>query len=158
MVTDYNNGRGHLNGEIDSETAANPPFTDVLPGNQPTPDVFFVLAGSSEEIYINASIGFSACPTSGSTPWARVYKKDGYGSGTHWHTLDQKIRVWPANFSRTATNEEGLRFQYLMFEHEMAHMLNLDDSTGHSHAGLMDSGTAMDESFQTEEDAITGHY
>lgn len=40
----------------------------------------------------------------------------------------------------------------------MAHILNLADSTGHSHAGLMDSGTAMDEIFQTEEDAITGHY
>lgn len=56
MVTDYNNGRGHLNNEVDAGTDANPPFTNVLPGNSPTPDVFFVLAGSGEEAVINGAI------------------------------------------------------------------------------------------------------
>ena len=113
MTTDYNNARGHLNSQTDSGVAANPPFTDVLPGNTPTPKVLIVEAGSAEETYINAAVGFAAC--SSSTAWGKVYKMNDYGSGTHWHTLDQKICIWPSRFSRTTTNGgvPDVRYQYL---------------------------------------------
>ena len=161
METDYNNARGHLNDETDADVAANPPYTDVIPGNSPTPDVFIVLAGSAEETYINAAVGFGAC--SSSTAWGKLYKQNNYGSGTHWHSLDQKICIWPNRIGsscggRLGLNGQGLRYQYLTLEHEQAHVLNLDDSYGHVHAALMLNGCGMLELNVGERDAIRGHY
>ncbi len=160
MKLDYDNARGHLNDETDGGVAANPPFTAVPPGQTPTPDTFIVLAGSGEEAVINSAIGFANCTSS--TAWGKVYKQNNYGGGTHWHSLDQKICIWPSRIGsvcggRLALNGQGLRYQYLTLEHELAHILNLGDATD-SHSALKRSGCAMLELIAAERDTIKAHY
>jgi hypothetical protein len=80
----------------------------------------------------------------------------------HWHSLDQKICIWPSRIGsvcggRLALNGQGLRYQYLTLEHELAHILNLGDATD-SHSALMRSGCAMLELIAAERDTIKAHY
>jgi len=155
MVTDYYNAIGHLNQETQCCTVGSPPYVDNLPGDPQNPDVWIVEAGSSDENTLNFYFGFSAC--SSSTAWGKVYAVNLWGSGSHWHTILQKICIWPSRFSRTGTNGQGLRYQYLTLQHESAHVLHLDHPTD-SHGALMRDGASMLELNTYERDGIRNHY
>ena len=158
MITDYDNSRGHLNNSLGSGMPLQPAIVDSLPGDPNAADVYIVEAGSSDEALVRWSFGFEAC--SSATSWGKVQANrpnNLYGSGTHWHSLMQMICVWPSRFSRTAVNSQGWRYQYLMFEHEQFHILNLADATD-SHSSLMLSGLSMLELSTNERDAVTNHY
>jgi len=163
MVTDYDNARQSLNIATDSGVVANPPFTDVLPGNTPTPRVLIVMVGSAEETYINNVVGFPAC--SSATAWGQVQAINPSGSSPHVHSSDQKICIWPTRIGgcstcRLDTNSEvpiSYRYQYLTLKHELGHILNLAHPTD-THNALMRDGTGMLEVNTTESDAIKAHY
>lgn len=148
MTTDYNNARGHLSQELDGHLAGNPVWQTIPLGGSPEPDVWVVEAGSTDEAVLNWSDAFPAC--SSSTAWGQVRAIIPYGNGSHWHSVRQKICIWPSRIGtncggRLGTNSQGLRWQYLTLEHEMAHVLTLADHTTTDHNALMRSGCGMTE-------------
>lgn len=105
--------------------------------------------------------GFDTC-ASGDTgiAWGLVQANrpnNYFGSPPHVHTIMQMICIWSDRFSRTATNSQGLRYRYLVLEHELAHVLNLAHPTD-DHSALMRDGRAMLELNTFERDAIRNHY
>lgn len=155
MVTDYHNARGHLNLETQCCTVGSPPYVDIVPGDPLEAEVWIVEAGTFDENLLNLSYGFPAC--SSSTAWGKVYAVQLWGSPGHYHTIKQKICIWPSRFSRTQTNPQGYRYQYLTLQHELAHVLHLAHPTD-SHGALMKDGLSMQELNTYERDGIRNHY
>jgi hypothetical protein len=124
--------------------------------------VWIVEAGSYDEQVLNWWIGFPAC--SSSIAWGQVYAKTLFGQTGHWHTVQQKICIWPNRIGgcwiscRLNLNPQGLRYQYLTLQHEMAHVAVLAHPDGDGHGALMNDGTAMLEMNHYERDAIRNHY
>jgi hypothetical protein len=161
MTTDFNNARGHLTNEVYNFTYATPVYVDNIPGDPQEPDVWLVEAGSSDENILNYFYGFAA--RSSSTAWGKIYAVTFYGSTGHWHTVKQKICIWPSRIGtngggRLGTNSQGLRWQYLTLQHEMGHDLNLAHPNGDGHGALMNDGLGMFELNTYERDGIRNHY
>jgi hypothetical protein len=114
MVTDYHNARGHLTDEVWGHTYASPVFSDVPPGSSVEPDLWIVEAGTQDEGVLNLFFGFDGC--SSSTAWGKTYWVTTVGQSGHYHSVKQKICVWPnriGNGNRLGVNSQGLRWQYL---------------------------------------------
>jgi len=161
LLTDYNNARGHVNDSVASYTPGSPYYVDNIPGDPQTPDVWIVEAGSSDENILNYVYGFIPC--SSSTAWGKVYSQTLYGAAGDWHTVQQKICIWPSRIGgcdscRLNTNGQGLRYQYLTLEHEMSHVAQLAHPNGDGHGALMNDGTSMLEMNTYERDAIRNHF
>ncbi len=161
MLTDFTNARGNISNNVSTYTLGDPFYVDNVPGDAQTPDVWIVEAGSSDENVLNFYYGFLAC--SSSTAWGKVYAQTFYGSGSDWHTVQQKLCIWPNRIGncsscRLNTNGQGIRFQYLTLEHEMSHVAQLAHPNGDGHGALMNAGASMLEMNNYERDAIRNHF
>lgn len=159
--THFSNAVGYWN--LNLHTTA----FEEMPTETPLTRTWIVRAGSDDESRTNATVSelgyaFEPTPTCGAkTTWATVYAAKVEWVGDDEHRRFQKICIRGNSFNdlpnaTKGPNPQGYHYWWLMFVHELGHVLSLSDYQ--PGACVMDQGEAMKHPCVSELDFVNAHY